>query len=85
MNMKLSINENKYEFNSNKFDTIFQEQKEYVINLIREGQKSDELEKYIMQIISLMSISNDMFGIAVDNLGEDKIIEIIKAERIEIK
>ena len=81
--MKITINDTKYELNNDKLDRIFNEQKKYITDLMKEAKKTEDFETALLTLFSLTSISEEFFYILLNLLKEDKIVEIVQATEIE--
>jgi hypothetical protein len=81
--MNITLDSQSIEVNSNKLDTIFEQQKSTINDVISVYQSEKDVQGLFYFIISWNSITNSIMEAMLEKHGADKIIEILKRENVE--
>ncbi len=80
--MKVIIKDKFYEFQNEKTDIYFEEQKQYLTNLIQKYESEDNQEALYTALFSLYNLSEALISKIVDEKGENKVISDLNAKQI---
>lgn len=81
--MKVIIKDKFYEFQNEKTEDIFEKQKTYLTDLIKDSSSGDNLEELLTSLFSLYNLSEALIHKLVDENGKDGVIEALNAKPIE--
>jgi hypothetical protein len=77
--MRIKLDGKDYTFCNDRTKEIRKEQKIYLMKLIEECEKTDDKERVITALYSLLSLSSDLLSGIVKKLGKDEILNILSA------
>ncbi len=80
--MKVIIKDKFYEFQNENTDKYFEQQKEYLSNLIQKYESEQNQEALYTALFSLYNLSEALISKIVDEKGVDKVIGDLHAKQI---
>lgn len=81
--LKVIIKDKFYEFQNPKTEKIFDHQKDYLTDLIRNNQGEENLEELLTSLFSLYNLSEALIHKLVDENGKEDVINILNANEVE--
>lgn len=81
--MKVIIKDKFYEFQNSNTEMLFDQQKNYLTDLIRSNSGEENLEELLTALFSLYNLSEALIHKLVDENGKDAVINALNAKSIE--
>lgn len=81
--MKVIIKDKFYEFQNENTEAIFDQQKNYLTELIRNHSGEENLEELLTSLFSLYNLSEALIHKLVEENGKSRVLDILKAQAVE--
>ncbi len=81
--LKVIIKDKFYEFQNSKTENFFDQQKDYLTNLIKNNQGDENLEELLTSLFSLYNLSEALIHKLIDENGKDNVIDALNAKSVE--
>lgn len=80
--MKVIIKDRFYDIQTSRTDDIFDSQKNYLMDMIKNCEEKGDVEKLMTSLLTLNNLSEALIHQVVDKYGEDKTLEALNAVEI---
>lgn len=81
--MKVIIKDKFYEFQNSKTEIIFDQQKDYLTDLIKNQSGEENLEELLTSLFSLYNLSEALIHKLVEENGKDAVLNVLNAKAVE--
>ena len=81
--LKVIIKDKFYEFQNSKTENIFDQQKNYLTDLIKNNSGDENLEELLTSLFSLYNLSEALIHKLIDENGKENVINALNAKSIE--
>ena len=81
--MKVIIKDKFYEFQNLNTENIFDQQKTYLTDLIKDHSGRENLEELLTSLFSLYNLSEALIHKLVEENGKEEVIDILNAKPVE--
>jgi len=81
--VKVIIKDKFYEFQNENTEAIFDQQKNYLTELIRNHSGEENLEELLTSLFSLYNLSEALIHKLVEENGKSRVLDILKAQAVE--
>lgn len=81
--MRVIVKNNFYEFQNNRTDDIFEEQKLYLSKIIEKYEAEGDYEKLLTVFFSLYNLSEGLIDEFVQEKGLNETLNILKAKSVK--
>lgn len=80
--MKVIIKDRFYDIQTSRTDDIFDTQKNYLMDMIKNCEEKGDVEKLMTSLLTLNNLSEALIHQVVDKYGESKTLEALNAVEI---
>lgn len=80
--MRVIIQERFFEFQNERTESIFNEQKHYLAQLVKHSQESGDEEFLLTALLSLNNLTEALISQAVEERGLEETLKLLKAHSL---
>jgi hypothetical protein len=80
--MRVIIDDRFFEFQNERTEQIFTEQKSYLKALIEKYQNAGDMEALVTTLLSLSNLTEGLINEMVEEVGADQVAKYLKAKEI---
>lgn len=80
--MRVIIDDRFFEFQNERTEQIFTEQKAYLKDLIEKYQNAGDMEALVTTLLSLSNLTEGLINEMVEEVGADQVADYLKAKEI---
>ena len=80
--MRVIIDDRFFEFQNERTEQIFTEQKAYLKDLIEKYQNAGDMEALVTTLLSLSNLTEGLINELVEEVGADQVADYLKAKEI---
>tara|TARA_Y100000588_G_C14076828_1_gene848293 strand:+ start:396 stop:641 length:246 start_codon:yes stop_codon:yes gene_type:complete len=81
--VKVIIKDKFYEFQNSNTEDIFDQQKSYLTDLIKDQSGPENLEELLTSLFSLYNLSEALIHKLVEENGKEEVLNILNAKPVE--
>lgn len=80
--MRVIIQERFFEFQNERTDSIFNEQKNYLAQVVKQSQENEDDEYLLTALMSLNNLTEALISQAVEERGIEATVKLLKAHAL---
>ncbi len=80
--MRVIIQERFFEFQNERTDSIFNEQKNYLAQVVKQSQEDEDDEYLLTALMSLNNLTEALISQAVEERGLEATVKLLKAHAL---
>lgn len=80
--MRVIIQEQFFEFQNERTDSIFNEQKNYLAQVVKQSQETEDDEYLLTALMSLNNLTEALISQAVEERGLEATVKLLKAHAL---
>lgn len=80
--MRVIIQERFFEFQNERTDSIFNEQKNYLAQVVKQSQETEDDEYLLTALMSLNNLTEALISQAVEERGLEATVKLLKAHAL---
>lgn len=80
--MRVIIQEQFFEFQNERTESIFNEQKDYLAQVVKQSQESNDDEYLLTALLSLNNLTEALISQAVEERGLQETLKLLKAHAL---
>ena len=80
--MRVIIKDKFYEFQNDRTEELFAQQKKYLTEIVAKGEEAGDVEGLMTNLLSLYNLTEALIYRVVDNKGVDTVVKELKATEV---